>query len=158
MLGSWNLNTTQECHIMLIHYVRFDIRDDPILQNSSQGPSTSSKYDCVLDALIIMLGSWKFEYILDITNYVDSWSQIWYQRWSNPPKLQPGTTSILQVWLWPWSTFPHARELRIGRQLNSDIWWLFVMSNLLPNLTTSSKTPARNPQHPPSMTVLFMYL
>ena len=47
--------------MMVIHDVTFDTKDDPILQNSSQEPSTFSKYDCVLDALNIMLGSWKFE-------------------------------------------------------------------------------------------------
>ena len=31
----------------------------------------SSKYDCVLDALIIMLGSCKFEYNTGMINYVD---------------------------------------------------------------------------------------
>ena len=41
--------------------VKFDIRDDPLPKNSSQWPSTSSKYDCVLDALIIMLGTYKFD-------------------------------------------------------------------------------------------------
>ena len=44
--------------MMVINDVKFDTKYDQILQNSSQEPSTSSKYDCVLDALIIMLGSW----------------------------------------------------------------------------------------------------
>ena len=39
------------------HDVKFDIRDDPILQKSSQEPSPSSKYDYVLNALLIILGS-----------------------------------------------------------------------------------------------------
>ena len=41
----------------VIHDVKFDTKDDSILQISSQELSMSSKYDCVLDALIIMLGS-----------------------------------------------------------------------------------------------------
>ena len=58
---------------MLIHDVKFDIRDNPILQNSSQEPSMSSKYDCVLDALLIMLGSWKSAYnsIMTYDGYCD---------------------------------------------------------------------------------------
>ena len=47
--------------MMAICDVKFDTKYDKILQNSSEEPSTSYKYDCVLDALIIMLGSWKFE-------------------------------------------------------------------------------------------------
>ena len=43
-----NLNTTQEWKSILIHDVKFDIRDDPILQNFSHESSMSSKYDCVL--------------------------------------------------------------------------------------------------------------
>ena len=34
-----------------------DTKDDLPLQNSSQEPSMSSKYDCVLGALLIMLES-----------------------------------------------------------------------------------------------------
>ena len=48
MLGSWKFKYNSEWKIMLIHDVKFDIRDDPILQNSSQEPSTSYKYDFVL--------------------------------------------------------------------------------------------------------------
>ena len=44
---------------MLIHDVKFDIIDNLILQSSSQEPSSSSEYDSVFDALLIMLGSWK---------------------------------------------------------------------------------------------------
>ena len=35
---------------------------DQIFHNSSQEPSMFSKYDPDLDALIIMLGSWKLAY------------------------------------------------------------------------------------------------
>ena len=34
--------------------VKFDTKDDPVLKNSSQEPSMSSKYDCVLDAQIML--------------------------------------------------------------------------------------------------------
>ena len=61
---------------MLIDDVKFDIKDDPILQNSSQELSMSYKHDCVLDALIIMLGSGKNEYNSGITYYVDSLCQM----------------------------------------------------------------------------------
>ena len=42
--------------MVLFHDVKFVIRDDPILQNSSQEPSTSSDCDCVLNELLFMLG------------------------------------------------------------------------------------------------------
>ena len=35
---------------------------DQIILNSSQEPSTSSKYDHILDALLIMLGTWIWAY------------------------------------------------------------------------------------------------
>ena len=133
--------------------LKFDTKDDPILQNSSQEPSTSSKYGYALDTLIIMLESWKFEYNPGMINFVDSWCQIWYQGQSNPPKLQWGTINIFQVWLHSWCTFNHARELKMGIQLNKVIWWLFVMSNLIPNMAKSSKTKVRIHKCPPSMTV-----
>ena len=112
---------------MLNHYVAFDTKDDSFLQISSQKQSMSSKYDCILDALIIMLGSGKFEYNSWMTNYVDSWCKIWYQRQSNPPKLQSGTINVLQLWLCSWCTYNDARELEIWIQLRNynyvDSWW-----------------------------------
>ena len=42
--------------MMIIHDVKFNTKDDQILQNYSQEPSTASKYDCVLDEFIFMLG------------------------------------------------------------------------------------------------------
>ena len=56
---------------MLIQDVKFDTEYDQILQNSSQEPPTSSKYNSVLDALIIMQGSWKIEYNSVMAKYVD---------------------------------------------------------------------------------------
>ena len=47
---------------MVICDVKFDTKYDQVLIKSSQEPPTSSKYDCVLDAFIIMLGGLKFEY------------------------------------------------------------------------------------------------
>ena len=97
------MNTIKELQILLIHDVKLDIRDDPILPNSIQEPSTFSKYDCVLDALL------KYD-----------------------------------------------RELKNGIQLENDIWWLFVMSNLTLKMTKSSKIPVRNQQSPPTVTVFLM--
>ena len=48
--------------MMVIHDVKFDSKYDQILQNSNQVTSMSSKYDGVLDAVLIMLGSWKLAY------------------------------------------------------------------------------------------------
>ena len=47
---------------MVIFYVKFDTKYDQTLQNSSQEPSMSSKYDCVIDARLIMQGSFKLAY------------------------------------------------------------------------------------------------
>ena len=43
--------------MMDIHNVKFDIKYEQILQNSSQELSTSFKYDCILDEILFMLGS-----------------------------------------------------------------------------------------------------
>ena len=143
--------------MMFIHDVKVDTKDDHILRNISQEPSTSSKYDYVLDALTIMLGSWKFEYNSLMTNHDGSWCKIWYQRQSNAPKLQSGTINLLQAWLCSWLVSIHVRELKIGIQLKNNILCWFMMSNLIPKMTQSSKTPDRNHQCPPGMPVLLMY-
>ena len=43
--------------MMVIHYVQFNTKDGQILQNSSEEPSMSSKYDCDIHELIFKLGS-----------------------------------------------------------------------------------------------------
>ena len=144
--------------MMVIHDVKFDTNYYQILQNSSQDPSTSSKYDFVFDALIIMLESWKFEYNSGMTNYVNSWCQIYYQRWSNIPKFESGTINILQVWLWSWCNYNHSSELKIWIQLRNDKICLFMMSNLILQTIQSFKNPVRNHQCPASMTVFLMHL
>ena len=48
-----------------------------------------------------------------------------------------------------WHTSNHARELKFGTQVKNHIWWQSIASNMTP----SSKTPVRNLQHPPSMTL-----
>ena len=99
---------------MVISDVKFDTKDNPVLQNSSQDSLVSSKYDCVLGALIIMLGSWKSNYNSGMTNYVITWCQVWYQRWSNPPKHQWVSINVLHVWLCSGWTSTHARELKLA--------------------------------------------
>ena len=99
MLGTWKLAYKSRMTKMLIYDVKFDTIDYPVLQSSSQEPSMISKYDCVIDELIIMLGGWKCEYNLRMKIYVDLLCQIWCQRWPNALKLQSRTTNILQVWL-----------------------------------------------------------
>ena len=141
---------------MLIHDGKFDIWDDPILHHFSQITSTSFKYDYVPDALIIMQGSWKFKYNSGMAKYVASWCQIWYQRWSNPPKLMSGAISILQVWLCSWCTFNHDRDMKIGIKLMNDKIYWFIMSHFILDTIKSSKTPVRNHPRPPSMTVFSM--
>ena len=48
--------------MILIHGVKLDTKYDPNLQNSSQKPPMSSKYDCDHDVLPILLGKWKSKY------------------------------------------------------------------------------------------------
>ena len=43
--------------MMVIPDVKYDAKYDQIIKNSSQEPSMSFKYDCVLDTLLIMLQS-----------------------------------------------------------------------------------------------------
>ena len=142
---------------MVVCDFKFDTKNDPVLQNSSQESSMSSKYDCSWcnfnHARVLKIG---IQLNNDILWYV--LSQIWYQRWPSPPKLQSGAISVLQVWLCSWYTFNRARDLKIGIQLNKDIWWLFVMPKLIPNITKSSKTPVRNHQYPPNMTMFLNHL
>ena len=104
---------------MLIHDINIYNKDDRVLQNSRKKLSTSSKYECVLDVLRIMLVSWKLAYNLWMTKYVDPLRQNWYQRWPNPPKTQSGTINIAQVWLSSWYTYNHTGELKIGIQFKN---------------------------------------
>ena len=193
---------------MLIHDVKFNTKDDQILQNYTQETSTSSKCDSVLDTLLIMLWSWKSAYNSSMTYNVDLWCKILYQRWSktpartinilkvwlcssstykhvrelnfdirlnndiwwylwchiwyqiwpNPPNLQSGTMSILQVWLCSWWTSIYARELKIGIQLKNGILLRSMTLSLTPKMTQSSRSPIRNYQCPPSMTIFLMHL
>ena len=143
--------------MMVICDVKFDSKYEKILQNSSQEPSMSSKYDCVLYTLLIMLGSWKSANNSIMTYDGYSWCQIWHQIWPNPPKIQSGTIIILQVWLCSWCTYNYARELKTLIQLRNDKLCWFIMSNLISEMIQSSKTPFSNLQHPPSMNVFLMY-
>ena len=45
--------------MVTIHGFKFDSKYDQILQNFSKDLSMSSKYDCVLDTQLFMLGSFK---------------------------------------------------------------------------------------------------
>ena len=143
-LGSWNFNTTQEWKIVLIYDIKFDIRYDPILHNSSQEPPMSFKCDCVLDALLIMLESRKAVYNAIMTYDGYLWCQIWYQIWPNHSKLQSGTINVLQLWLCFWWTFIHVREFNIRIQPNNDILLWSMMSNWKPKTSQSSRSPVRN--------------
>ena len=144
--------------MIVISDVKCDTKYDKIIQNSSQEPSMSSRYDYDLDAFIILLGSWKFEYNSVMTNNVDSWCKIWYQRQSNPRIHQPGTINVLQVCLCSWSTYNHARELKIWIQLKNEYICWFRLSTLVSNMFQSSKTLVRNHQRPPHMIIFLIHL
>ena len=126
---------------------------DQILLNSSQEPSTSSKYEHILDAILIMLGSWKSSYNSRLTWNVDLWCKIWYPIWPNPPKLHSGTINILHLGLRSWCTNNHSMELNIWKELKTKKLCWFIMSYLISEMIQSSKSSVRNHQHPPSMTV-----
>ena len=79
--------------------IKFDIMNQqnfviPDLYSYFQPPSMiisasrNNQHDSVIDALLIVSGSWKLTYNSGMTYYVDSWCQIWNQRWPNPPQLQ----------------------------------------------------------------------
>ena len=127
------------------------------LTKYSQKPQMSSKYGCVLDAHLIILGSCKSAYNSRMAYYGNPWCQNGYQRWPNPSKLQSGATNVLQAWVCSWCTFNHTRELKSGILVNNYIKCLFVLSNLIANITQSSKTPVRNNQCPQSVMVFLMY-
>ena len=95
----------------------------------------SSKYDCVLDALLIMLGRWKLSYTSIITYAGYLWCDIWYQIWPNPSKLQSRTINVLQVWLCSWCTYNHAREIIIWIHLRNNklCWWCQIWYQRWPN-------------------------
>ena len=114
MIGSSKFEYIQESTIMLIHYVKFDIRVNPILQNSSQESSMSPTYDCVFYAFLIMLGSWKLAYNSIRACDVYSWCRIWYQWWPKSLYLQSGTINVLQVWLCSCCTYNYNRELKLS--------------------------------------------
>ena len=144
--------------MMVIRDVKFDTNADQILQNSSQEPSMSSKYDCVLDALLIMQGSWKTAYKPKLTYDGYSWCQIWYKIWPNPPTLQSGTINTLQVWMSSWWISIHARELKIVIQFKNGIFLWSMMSNLTPKMAKFSRYPVRNHECHSSMTMFPMHL
>ena len=110
LLGSWKSVCSSKWHIILIQYSKID----QILHSSNQEASTSSRYDGVLDTLLIMLWSCKSVHSSRMIYNIDSWYKILYQRLPNPPKHQSGTISILQLWLCSWYTFNHTRDLKIG--------------------------------------------
>ena len=130
-----------------------DIKEKPILQVSSQEPSTSSKYGLqeqeVLDTLLIMLESWNFAHKLRTTCDDDPW----HQGWPNPPSIESGTINIPQVWTLrmegSWHTCNHARELKFATQVKNHILWWYMISRM----TSSSKYPFKNHQSPPMLNV-----
>ena len=133
---------------MLIHDVKFDTKDD--LRNPSQKTSMSSKYDCVLDALSIMLGSWKLTFNSIKTCGAHLWCKNWYQKWPDSPNLQSGTINILRVWWRSWCNYNHARELKISIKLK---WHIILIHDIKfdtkddPILQNSSKEPSMSSKH-----------
>lgn len=121
---------------------------DKLILNTSQESSTSSKHDHITDALLIMLRSRKSAYSSRFTYIVYFLCKIWYQRWSNPPKLESGTINILQVWLCSWCTYNHVREQKIPIQIRNEKLCWFMTTNLISEMIQSLKTPVMNHQRP----------
>jgi len=141
----------------LAHKSRITYNDDPWCQEWPHPPSIQSgtinilqvwlQGRGVLDTLLFMLESWNLAHKSSITYHDDPWCQ----ELPHPPSIQSGTLNILQVWTsrtgGSWHTSHYARELKFGRQVKNHIsWW-----SMLSKMTSSSKTPLRNNQCPPSM-------
>ena len=58
-LGTENWHTDQDLHLLVIHDDKDDAKVNQILKISRQGPPGASKYDCVLDTVLLMIGSQK---------------------------------------------------------------------------------------------------
>ena len=86
---------TSSCSVNMI----WDIKDNPILQDSSQEPSTSSQVWHrgweVLDTLLIMLDGLNLAHNSRIIYCDDPW----WQGWLHPPRLQSGTLCIHLIFL-----------------------------------------------------------
>ena len=87
----------------MIYDLKFNTKDDSVLQNSNQEPSTSSLWSMM--STIIPF----FKH--PIRNHQHPPRMTGYQRWFSPPKKQSGTIIVLKAWLCSWHTFNHAREL-----------------------------------------------
>ena len=106
----------------------YDVKDDPIIQDSSQEPSTSSKYELwglgVLDTLLVMLDSWNLK-IWEKTKIQSISGQSMMSKMIPSSRLQSGTFNILKVWTsrmeGSWHTSNYARELRFGNKSKSHI-------------------------------------
>ena len=86
------------------------------------------------------------------------WCQVWYQRCPYPPKLQSGTINIMQVWQSSRCTTNYTRELKIFTQLKIEISYTFMVSNLIPKMNQSTKTPVQSLRCPPCMIVFLVDL
>ncbi len=115
------------------------VKDDPILQVSSQEPSTSSKYGLqgqgVPDTLLIMPESSNLAHNSRITYYDNPWCH----GWPHPPGIQSGTINILQVWTsrmegsWHTSNYANSEKLVEIMKFNQLFRILTNFSNFLPS-------------------------
>ena len=156
MLGAENWNAAK--YMMVNQDVKFYTKDDLIFQSCSLNQSISSKYDCVLDALLIMRENCKsaYNFIMTYDGYL--WWQFSYQRWPHPSKLQKVTINVFQVLLWSWLNSFLTKEWKMGIQLKNNISLWSMMSNLIPKTSQSSKTPVKNHLCTTNMTVFLVHL
>ena len=125
-----------------------DVKDDPIIQVSSQEPTMSSKYNFedggVLDTLLFKLERWNLAHKWRNEYHDDSWCQ----ELPHHQSFQSGTIDVFQVWTsrtgGSWTTSIHARELKVVTHFTNRISSRSMMSRMTP----SSKYPVRNDQWP----------
>ena len=79
---------------------------------------------------------------------------LWHQGWPCPPSLRSGTLNVLQVP--PFLTPPswHTSDWDINTKFSGYLCWGEKTSFMTSGTTTSSKSPVRNPQRPPSTPLL----
>ena len=146
---------------MTIH----DVKNDPILQVSSQQPSTSSKYGIwgcgILDTLLIMLQSLNLLHKSRIAYQDDPCCKkshiMVIHDVMNDHILEDSSqeSSMSSKYIGSrmegsWHTCNHDREQKIVTEVKNHISWRSMMSRMTP----SSKYPLRNHQHPQSMNFL----
>ena len=123
-----------------------------ILQVSSQEPSGSPKYDFEDGGSSGTSNhARKLKFDTQVKNNI-SWRSMMSrmtQSFKSPVRTHQCPPSMTLRMGGSWGTSNHAGEYKFGTQVNTHISWRSMMSKMTP----SSKSPVRNLQCPPSMTL-----